>query len=152
MLRDEFRAREAGDGTRMRVGIVVSRFNEDITNALLAGALDTLEAWKVKEKHITVVRVPGAFEIPLAAQRLLKTKRYDALVAIGCVIKGETKHDEFISYAVFRGLTTLSLDYSKPIGLGIITPNSVEQAKARSRGETNHGASAAQAALEMAVN
>lgn len=152
MLRTEFKAREAGNGAKLRVGIIVSRFNEDITNALLAGALETLENWNVREKNITVVRVPGAFEIPLAASRLLKRKKYDALVAIGCVIKGETKHDEYISSAVAHGLTSLMTEYRIPIGFGVITPNSLEQARARATGDTNHGASAAQAALEMAVN
>ncbi len=152
MLRTEFKPREAGNGATLRVGVIVSRFNEDITNALLAGALDTLEAWKVKDKNITVVRTPGAFELPLAASRLLKTKKYDALVAIGCVIKGETKHDEYISSAVSHGLTQLMIEYRIPIGFGVITPNSLAQAKARATGKTNHGASAAQAALEMTVN
>jgi 6,7-dimethyl-8-ribityllumazine synthase len=152
MLRSEFKVREAGDGLKLRVGIVVSRFNEDITNALFAGALDTLGAWRVKEKNITVLRVPGAFELPLAASRLLNKKKFDALVAIGCVIKGETKHDEYISSAVAHGLTSLMMEYRIPIGFGVITPNSLEQAKARAQGETNHGSSAAQAALEMAVN
>jgi 6,7-dimethyl-8-ribityllumazine synthase len=152
MLRKEFKVRDAGDGARLHVGIIVSRFNEDITNALFAGALDTLEKWGVQEKNITAVRVPGAFEIPLATSRLLKTKKYHALIAIGCVIKGETKHDEYISSAVSHGLTDLMIEYRVPIGFGVITPNTLEQAKARATGKTNHGASAAQAALEMAVN
>ncbi len=152
MLRKEFKAREAGNGAKLRVGVIVSRFNEDITNALLAGALERLEAWGVHEKNISVMRVPGAFEIPLAASRFLKTKKFDALIAIGCVIKGETKHDEYIAHAVSQGLTNLMIEYRIPIGFGVITPSTLAQAQARAKGATNHGASSAQAALEMAVN
>jgi 6,7-dimethyl-8-ribityllumazine synthase len=151
MLRNEFIAGEPQDASKLRVGVVVARFNSDITDALLAGARETLAAWKVKEKNIRVVHVPGSFEIPLAVARIAKTKRYDCIVALGCVIKGETKHDEYISAAVSNGLMRVMLDTGVPVSFGILTPNSVEQARVRSSGETNHGASAVRAALEMAL-
>lgn len=155
MLRKEFAAGAVGgpkNASRLRVCLIVSRFNSDITDSLLEGALTTLKEWRVKSANIRVVRVPGAFEIPLACAKLLATrKKPDAIVALGCIIKGETKHDEYISHAVAGALQDLMLAHKKPIGFGIITPNTLEQAKARSRGETNHGASAARAALEMAL-
>ena len=151
MKRDEFFAGKPKNASKLRVGVVVSQFNSDITEKLLEGAVDTLAAWKVKKTNITIVRVPGGFEIPLACARLLKKKKVDAIVAIGCVIKGETKHDEYISSAITQGLTRLMIETLIPIGLGVITPNSLAQAQARAEGETNHGAHAARAALEMAL-
>ena len=143
---------EPQDASKLRVGIIVARFNEDITNALLAGALDTLDAWKVKEQNITIMRVPGGFEIPLGCRKLLAKKpKPDALIALGCVIKGETKHDEYISHAVARALQDLMLQSGVPIGFGVITPNNLAQAKARSKGSANKGIEAATAALEMAL-
>lgn len=151
MLRKEFSAGKSKDASKLRVGIVVSRFNGDITDALLQGALETLRAWNVHEKNIRVVHVPGSFEIPLAAARLAKTKKYDCIVVLGCILKGETRHDEYIAHAVAGGLTRIALDFTIPIGFGVITPNTLAQAKARSHGSTNHGAFAARAALEMAL-
>ncbi len=135
----------------MRVSIAVSDFNTDITSGLLVGALDVLEEWGVKEKNIRVIRVPGAFELPLGCRKLLRAKtKPDAVIALGCVIKGETKHDEYISNAVAHALQDLMLSYGIPIGFGVITPNTLVQAKARSRGAANKGREAAIAALEMA--
>jgi 6,7-dimethyl-8-ribityllumazine synthase len=151
MLRKEFLAGEAKDASKLRVGIVVARFNSDITGSLLVGAREALETWKVKEKNIRVVHVPGAFEIPLAAMRLAKTKKYDCVIALGCIIKGETKHDEYIAMSVANGLQRIMLDTGIPVSFGVLTPNTLAQAEARSSGETNHGASAARAALEMAL-
>jgi len=151
MLRKEFSTGKPKDASKLRVGIVVARFNSDITGPMLDGARATLKEWKVKEKNVTVEEVPGSFEIPLGAMRLAKTKRYDCLIAIGCVMKGETKHDEYIAHAVAGGLTRVMLDTGVPVSLGVITPNSLEQARIRSRGTTNHGSSAARAALEMAL-
>jgi 6,7-dimethyl-8-ribityllumazine synthase len=130
----------------------MARFNSDITGSMLDGVREELAAWKVKEKNTTLVEVPGSFEIPLAAMRLVKTKRYHAIIALGCIIKGETKHDEYIASAVTNGLMRIMLDTNVPIGFGILTPNTLEQARVRSRGKTNHGASAARAALEMATS
>lgn len=150
MLRKEFSAGKPKDASKLHVGIVVARFNGDITRALLDGARATLRTWKVKDANIQILHVPGAFEIPLGCAKLLK-KKFDCILALGCVIKGETKHDEYISHAVAQGLTRLMLDTGVPIGFGVITPNNLAQARARARGKANHGAAAARAALEMAL-
>ena len=151
MLRKAFLAGKPKDASKVRVGIVVSEFNSDITEHLLLGALTTLTEWKVREKNITAVRVPGSFEIPLGAARLAASKKYDCIVAIGCILKGETKHDEYIAHAVAEGLMRVMLDTGVPVAFGVITPNSLAQARIRSRGATNHASFAARAALEMAL-
>lgn len=138
------------DASRCRIAVVVARFNEDITDELLRGALETLRAWKVPEKHVSVIRVPGSFEIPFGCLLALK-KKPDAILALGCIIKGETEHDRYIAQAVSHGITTLSLEKNVPIAFGVITPNNVKQAQARSSGKANHGAKSAVAALEMAL-
>ena len=151
MQRGHYAKRTAvGDASRLRIGIAVSEFNSDITSSMLAAALETLREWKVPEKAIRIMRVPGSFELPLASAKLLKTK-VDAVVVLGCVIKGETKHDEYIASAVAHGLTDLMLSSGVPIGFGVITPNSLAQAKARSRGKANKGIEATVAALRMAL-
>ena len=140
------------DASKLSVGIVVSEFNGDITENLLRGALHTLRAWRVKRSNIHILRVPGSFEIPLGCVKLLGAKKKpDCLVALGCVIKGDTKHDEYISSAVSHGLTRIMLEYKVPVGFGVITPNNVAQARARSQGASNKGAEASVAALEMAL-
>ena len=141
----------AKDASKLKVALVVSQFNSDITESMLLGALETLRAWKVKERNISIMRVPGSFEIPLACRTIIKKRKPDALVALGCVIKGETKHDEYISNALSHGLIRLMLDYGVPIGFGVITPNNLAQAKARSRGKANKGIEATLSALEMAL-
>ena len=151
MQRKQLTATHVHNASKVRVGIVVSEFNADITESLLEGSLDTLYEWKVNPKKISVVRVPGAFEIPLMVSRLAKTKQFDALIALGCVIKGETKHDEYIAHSVSEGLMRVMLETNVPVAFGILTPNTLAQAKARSRGKTNHGAFATRAALEMAL-
>ena len=145
----EIKARDASNRT---IGIVVSRFNEDITERMLAGALETLAAWKVRTEHITIVRVPGSFEIPYGCLTLLKkSKKPDAIIALGCIIKGETKHDRYLAMAASQGIMHLSLTYGVPIAFGVITPNTLAQANARAKGNTNKGREAAQAALESAL-
>lgn len=144
--------KKTGDASKLKVGIVVSNFNSDVTDSLLEGALETLSAWKVKNTNVITVRVPGAFEIPLACMRLIKKKKVGAVVALGCIIKGETKHDEYIAHAVSHALQRIMLDTLVPIGFGIITPNTLDQALERSRGSANKGPEAAQAALEMAIS
>ena len=141
----------AGNASRLKVGIAVSKFNSDITEPMLAATLETLREWKVSERVISIMHVPGSFELPLAASHLIKKKKVDAVIALGCVIKGETKHDEYISHAVAHGLTSLMLDTGIPIGFGVITPNTLAQAKARSRGKANKGSEATIAALSMAL-
>lgn len=140
----------SGDASRLKVGIAVSEFNSDITGAMLAAALETLREWKVPKRAITIMHVPGSFELPLACAKLIK-KKADAVIALGCVIKGETKHDEYISSAVSHGLTRLMLDSGIPIGFGVITPNNLAQARARARGKANKGIEATIAALRMAL-
>ena len=139
------------DGSGLKIGIVVSEFHKDITERLLDGALQTLDACKVKKKNIHIVRVPGSFEIPFGCLTLLKKRRYHALTALGCIIKGETDHDVYIASAVSQGIMNLSLDYHIPISFGIITANNLAQAEARSRGEDNRGKDAGLAAVLMAL-
>ncbi len=139
-----------GDGSKLRVGIAVARFNEDITTALLDGARETLRAWGVKDAHVHVSHVAGSYELPLACARLIKRHKLDAALALGCIVKGETKHDEYLAQAVANGLMQLMLSTNVPIGFGVITANTLQQARVRSRGTANKGSEAAAAALESA--
>jgi len=134
-----------GDG--LRVGIVLSRFNARIGEGLLAGALRALEEAGVAEGDITVVSVPGALESPLALQQLAQTDDYDALVALGAVIRGETYHFEVVSNESAAGLSSVALEFGIPIGNGILTSETDAQAETRMDAK---GFEAAQAALEMA--
>ncbi len=137
------------NGSKLKIGIVISQFNSDITEPMLDGALKTLEENKVKKENIKTVWVPGSFEIPLACQKLAGTKKFDALVAIGCVIKGETDHYYYICNEVSRGIMDVMLKFDMPIGFGVLTCNNLRQAEVRSRGEENKGREAAEAALAM---
>ena len=140
-----------GDASKLRVGIVVSRFNPDVTGGMLEGARATLRAWKVKDEHVHVAHVYGSFELPLACARLIKKKKLDAVIALGCIVKGETRHDEYLAQATSYGLMRLMLDVNTPVGFGLITTNNLKQARERSRGENNKGSEAATAALELAL-
>lgn len=152
MQRKEYtKKRVVHDASKLRIGIVASRFNGDITDRMLAGALATLREWRVKEANTYVVRVPGAFEIPIGCLKLIKKHKLDAIVTIGCIVKGQTEHDRYLAMAVSSGLTRLSLDHALPISFGIITTNNLAQAKARSQGKTNKGIEAVAAALDMAL-
>ncbi len=142
---------EKRDASKLKIGVVVSRFNEDITGRMLDGALETLRAWGVKEKNIRVVHVPGSFEIPFGALKLIKKMKPHAVIALGCVIKGDTDHDKYIADAVSHGIMRLSLDNMIPVSFGVITTNNLEQAVVRSTGKTNKGPEAAAAALESAL-
>jgi 6,7-dimethyl-8-ribityllumazine synthase len=144
------KAKAIGDASRLKVGIAISEFNDDVTGSMFEATLATLKEWRVSEKAITVMRVPGSFELPLASAKLIK-KKVDVVIALGCIIKGETKHDEYIANAVAHGLTQLMLSSGVPIGFGVITPNNLVQAKARSRGKANKGIEATVAALRMAL-
>ena len=135
----------------VKMGIVVGRFNEMITERLLTGALETLAQNGVSSGDITVVRVPGSFEIPSAAQRLAQAREVDAIVCLGAVIRGETPHFEYISSQVSRGIIEVALEYDLPVSFGVITADTVEQAMNRSGVEhSNKGVEATTAALEMA--
>ena len=134
----------------MRFGVVASRFNEEITDALLASCRRTLAEAGVQESELRVVRVPGGFEIPWAAQRLASSKRFDAVICLGAILKGQTPQNEYIARSVFLQLHEISLSTGVPCVLGIITPATWAQAKARTRGKMDRGREAAEAALEMA--
>lgn len=137
------------DASKMKIGIVVSTYYDDITGRMLVGALQTLREWGVTEKNTAVVRVSGSFEIPYGCLSLLKRKKYDAIITLGCLIKGETNHDEYIAHAVAQGIVNLMIAYQTPISLGVITTNDLPQAVVRSTGKNNKGVEAALAALEM---
>lgn len=135
----------------LRFGIVASRFNDFIVDRLLKAALETLAEAGADAEDLDVVRVPGAFEIPLALKLLADGDRYDGLLAIGCVIRGETPHFDYVAGEASRGVTDVSLEHRIPVGFGILTVDSIEQAKARSGPESgNKGAEAALAVIEMA--
>ena len=139
-------------GTGCRFAIVVSSFNQDITDGLLQGARTALQETGVDSADVTVVRVPGAFEIPLAARRLARSGRYDAVVCLGCVIKGETMHFEYIASAVSHGIMAVAVETGVPVTFGVLTALTEEQAAARaSAGVDNKGREAALAAVEMAT-
>jgi 6,7-dimethyl-8-ribityllumazine synthase len=145
--------RTTGDlsGKELRVGIVVSRFNSEITEGLLRGALRAFIASDVSEKNITTVEVPGAFEIPFALDQLARKDHYDALLALGCVIKGETAHFEYIADSAIKGITAVQEKYGIPVSCGVLTTYTDEQAAARSgENEENKGSEAAFTAIEMA--
>ena len=133
------------------MAVVVSKYNDFVTDRLLVAALAALAAAGVASGDITVVRVPGAFEIPLAAQHAAESKRYDAIICLGCLIRGETAHFEYISSAVSHGLTAAAAATGVPMAFGVLTTNSVEEALARAgEGSGNKGHEAAVAAIEMA--
>jgi 6,7-dimethyl-8-ribityllumazine synthase len=132
------------------VGIVCSRFNEFVVNALLDGAQRGLKARGVREKNIETHWVPGAFEIPVMARLMAVSQKFDALVALGAVIRGETAHFEYVAGPCAEGIMQVQLETLIPIGFGVLTVEDVEQAAARSRpDDTNKGFEAAQVALDM---
>jgi len=138
-------------GKGRRFAVIASRFNEPITSKLLDGALDALKRHGAAPDDIDVVWVPGAWELPLVARRLLATDRYDALVAVGAVVRGDTPHFNYVAGEAARGLAQASAEYDRPIGFGVLTCDTMEQAEARAGGDHgNKGWDAALAALEMA--
>jgi len=140
------------DGSTLRVAIVVSRFNEMITEKLLQGATETATEHGVPTDSIDVAWVPGAFELPLAARQLAATGRYDAVVCTGAVIRGQTPHFDFVAGEAARGIMDVSRDFAIPVTFGVITSDNVEQAQARAGGAVgNKGREAMLAAIEMAM-
>jgi 6,7-dimethyl-8-ribityllumazine synthase len=136
--------------SKKKTAIVVSSFYKDISDGLLQGALDELHSAGISEKSIEIFHCPGSFEIPLTARKLCASKKYGAVVCLGAVIKGETAHFEYISYAVTRGIMQLNIEYGIPVTFGVLTCYTNEQAKERSvPGGKNKGAEAARAAVEM---
>lgn len=138
------------DARGLKVGVIVSRFNQFITEKLLDGALDALKSHGGNEEDLTIVRVPGAFEIPLVTERMAASGQYHALVCLGAVIRGDTPHFEYVSDAVTRGIGKAIWQYRIPVGFGILTTNNVEQAMERSGSkDANKGYEAALTAIEM---
>ncbi len=134
----------------LRIGIVAARFNEFIVASLLEGAIDTLLRHGVVSKDIEVIRVPGAFELPLAAQAMVQRGGFDALVALGVIIRGATPHFDYVAGECSKGLGSISLQHGLPIGFGVLTVDTIEQAIERAGTKAgNKGVDAALAAIEM---
>ncbi len=143
---------EAGYSARgKKIAIVVARFNSFIVESLLSGAIDTLQrVGNIAEQDITVVRIPGAFELPLAVQRVAASKKYDAIVALGAVIRGGTPHFEYVSGECVKGIAQVAMQYDLPVAFGVLTVDSIEQAIERAGTKAgNKGGEAAMSALEM---
>ncbi|HVN77416.1 MAG TPA: 6,7-dimethyl-8-ribityllumazine synthase [Terriglobia bacterium] len=135
----------------LRFALVVSRFNELVTNRLLEGALDALRRTGASDSDLLVVRVPGSFEIPLAARRLAKQGKFDAIICLGTVIQGDTPHYEYISNEVTKGIASVSLETGVPLAYGVLTADTVDQAIDRAGLKSgNKGFEAAMSAIEMA--
>ena len=138
--------------TGCRFAIVVSRFNEEITSGLLSGARSTLVEAGVREEDVTVIHVPGAFEIPVAALHAAQMDHFDAVICLGCLIKGDTMHFEYIAEAASQGIMNVSVSTGVPVAFGVLTTMTDEQAVVRSApGDGNKGREAALAAIEMAT-
>jgi len=138
-------------GEGKRIGVVVGRFNDFISDRLLEGALDALIRHGVEDQDIDIVKVPGSFEIPLMAKKMCEKERYDAVICLGAVIRGSTPHFEYVSAEVSKGVALVSLDSGIPVIFGVITTDTLEQAIERAGAKSgNKGWSAAVAALEMA--
>jgi len=138
-------------GKGLKIAMVVSRFNEFVTNKLMEGARDALVRHDVSQEDIDVAWVPGAFEIPLLAQKLAQTKKYDAVICLGAVIRGATPHFEYIAAEVTKGIAKVGLDAGVPVTYGIITADTLEQAIERAGTKAgNKGFDAAVSAIEMA--
>ena len=140
------------NGAQFKIGIVVSSWNNQITDNLLEGCQTCLQTHGVSESNIEIARVPGAYELPMGARILAASGTWNAIICLGCVIKGETKHDEYISNAVSNGLMQLGLTINTPVIFGLLTPNDQSQAEARAGGQLgNKGIEAAETALHMAA-
>ncbi len=137
-------------GEDIRIGIVVARFNEFITSKLLGGALDALKRHNVSDDSIDVAWVPGAFEIPLIAQTMVKTGKYDAVIALGAVIRGSTSHYDYVCSEVSKGIANVSLNADIPVMFGVLTTENIEQAIERAGSKAgNKGSECAVGAIEM---
>ncbi len=138
-------------GTGLKIGIVVSRFNEFITSKLLGGALDTLERHGVSDEDIEVAWVPGAFEIPMTASKMAASGKYDAIVCLGAVIRGATAHFDYVAAEASKGIANVGLKTGLPVIFGVITTDTIEQAIERAGTRIgNRGSEAAEAAIETA--
>ena len=138
------------DGRNVKIGIVAGRFNEFITSKLVGGALDVLKRNDVSEENIDIAWVPGAFEIPLITKKLANTGKYDAIIALGAVIKGSTPHFDYVCAEVSKGVAQISLQTDLPVIFGVLTTNNIEEAIERAGTKAgNKGADAAMTAIEM---
>lgn len=138
------------DASGLKVAIVVSRFNEFITNKLLGGALDCLRRNKAEDEDITVAWVPGSFEIPAVVRKLAASKKYDAIIALGAVIRGATPHFDYIAAEVTKGVAQISMNYDMPVAFGVLTTDTIEQAIERAGTKSgNKGFDAALSIIEM---
>lgn len=135
----------------LRVAIIASRWNDFVVSRLVSGAMDALERLGASNDAITIIRVPGSFELPMAAKRAAHTGNFDALVCLGAIIRGETSHNEHIAAEVFKGIAQVSLEAAVPIALGVITADNLEQAIDRAGAKSgNKGFEAAMTAIELA--
>jgi 6,7-dimethyl-8-ribityllumazine synthase len=133
-----------------RIALLVSRFNSFIVESLVSGAVDALKRHGAEERELQIIRVPGAYEMPIAAKRLAASQRYDAIIALGAVIRGGTPHFEYVAGECTKGLSHVSLQYDIPIAFGVLTVDSIEQAIERAGTKAgNKGAEAALSAIEM---
>ncbi|MEE9252993.1 MAG: 6,7-dimethyl-8-ribityllumazine synthase [Thermodesulfobacteriota bacterium] len=139
------------DAKGLKFAIIVGRFNDFITDRLLGGAMDVLVRHNASEKDIDIIKVPGSFEIPIAAKMAAKKNRYNAIIAVGALIRGATPHFEYIASEVSRGLSQISLEHEIPVAYGMITADTLEQAIERAGTKAgNRGGEAAMSAIEMA--
>jgi 6,7-dimethyl-8-ribityllumazine synthase len=146
----EFQTNELPEIQHKKFAILVSEWNVEVTNALYSGAYETLLKHGVQEKNIITQTVPGSFELTLGAQKMAQKPEVDAVICLGCVIQGETKHFDFICHAVAQGITDVSIKFNKPVIFGVLTPNTQEQAMDRAGGKHgNKGDEAAITAIKM---
>ena len=135
----------------LRFAIIAARFNDFVVEPLIRGALDALRRHGVADKQLEIVRVPGAFDIPIVARKLALSQRYEALIALGCVIRGQTPHFDYVAGECAGGIARIALESGVPIAFGVLTTDTVEQAVDRAGGKAgNKGADASLVALEMA--
>ena len=134
------------DAKGLKIGVICARWNPTVTEALLASALDSLASHSAREEDVFVVRVPGAFELPVAAREAIESEKPSALIALGAIVRGETSHHDVLAHAVAGALAQLSAETGVPIGFGLLTCETMEQARDR----VSKGAEAAEAAIEMA--
>ena len=139
------------NGSELKIGIAVARWNDHITEKLLDGCVNALKEVGVKEENIITERIPGSYELPFGAQQLIKKQHVDGVVCLGTLIKGETMHFEYIAEAVTQGIMDLNLRHDVPVIFGILTCLTEEQAMVRATGENNHGDGWARSVVEMAL-
>ncbi|MFT4968739.1 MAG: 6,7-dimethyl-8-ribityllumazine synthase [Chitinophagales bacterium] len=141
---------ELPDARGFRIGIIVSEYYPEITESLLEACLETFSKQNVKQENIAIEYAPGTYELPIACQRLNRWKKVDAVIAFGCVVKGDTDHDKYINHSVAQALQNLSIKYGKPFLFGVLTPNTYQEAVDRAGGKHgNKGVEVAVAALKM---